>query len=122
MHSPALVPPVFDPGAVWLVGAGPGAQELPAPQVVRKAAIVLDEMLVSGEIFSLANPGTGGPRTGGSITRDATRPEPAVRISSPGKVVDQAVPAVTPRQRLKAWQQIAPITVVANQQQTRIAG
>ncbi|HEX3992136.1 MAG TPA: hypothetical protein VHX39_13270, partial [Acetobacteraceae bacterium] len=110
----------FDAGVVWLVGARPGVPELLAPQVARRAAIVFGETVVSGEIFSLASPGAAGG-TGGSITRDATRPEQTVQITNPGEAVDRPVPASTLRQRLAAWQQTAPMTVVANQQQTDIA-
>jgi siroheme synthase len=121
MLPPALVPPAFNVGAFWLVSAGPGEPELLAPQAAQKAAINFGETVVPGEIFSLASPCAAGG-TGGSPTRDATRPEQTVQITSPGKAIDQPVPVVTLRQRLTAWQQPVPSSVVANQQQTRIAG
>ena len=52
-----LLPPSFDPGSVWLVGAGPGDPgllTLHAAHALSQADIVLYDALVSGEILSLA--------------------------------------------------------------------
>lgn len=67
-----------------------------------------------------------------ALIQDATRPQQAVRITTLGQAVDQPAalaptlvvigPVVTLRQRLAAWQQTAPMTVVDHQQKTRIAG
>lgn len=57
MLSPALVPPAFDAGSVWLVGAGPGDPgllTLHALHALREAEIILHDALVSEEILSLA--------------------------------------------------------------------
>ncbi len=52
-----LIPPPFDPGSVWLVGAGPGDPgllTLHAAHALAQADIVLHDALVSEEILSLA--------------------------------------------------------------------
>ncbi len=52
-----LVPPAFDPGSVWLVGAGPGDPgllTLHALHALETADVVLHDALVSPEILSLA--------------------------------------------------------------------
>ena len=81
MLPPALVPPAFDPGSVWLVGAGPGDPgllTLHALHALREAEIILHDALVPEEILSLApqarleavgkRAGGGGPRNCGSIS------------------------------------------------------
>jgi uroporphyrin-III C-methyltransferase len=67
-----------------------------------------------------------------ALVRDATRPEQTVQITTLAQAADQPAshaatlvvigPVVTVRQHLAAWQQIAPMTVVNEQQQTRVAG
>lgn len=53
-----LVPPEFEPGSVWLVGAGPGDPgllTLHAAHALATADIVLHDALVSPEILALAS-------------------------------------------------------------------
>ena len=57
MLPPALVPPAFDAGSVWLVGAGPGDPgllTLHALHALAEAEIILHDALVPEEILSLA--------------------------------------------------------------------
>ena len=57
MLPPALVPPAFDAGSVWLVGAGPGDPgllTLHALHALQQADIILHDALVPEEILSLA--------------------------------------------------------------------
>jgi uroporphyrin-III C-methyltransferase len=67
-----------------------------------------------------------------AVVQDATRPQQTVQITTLAAVGDQPVavapalvvigPVVTVRKRLAAWQQTAPMTVVDEPQQARIAG
>jgi uroporphyrin-III C-methyltransferase len=67
-----------------------------------------------------------------ALIQDATRPEQTVQITTLADAADQPTaiaptlvvigPVVTVRQRLVAWQQIAPMTVINEPQQARIAG
>lgn len=53
--------PVFEPGSVWLVGAGPGDPgllTLTAAHALEQADIILHDALVAPEILSLAGPQT----------------------------------------------------------------
>jgi uroporphyrin-III C-methyltransferase len=57
MDFPGLVGPRFDPGSVWLVGAGPGDPgllTLHAAYALGQADVVLHDSLVSDAILSLA--------------------------------------------------------------------
>src|SRR5579875_482059 len=57
MNIPGLVAPVFDPGSVWLVGAGPGDPgllTLHAAHALDVADVVLHDALVAPEILALA--------------------------------------------------------------------
>ena len=69
-----LLPPTFDPGSVWLVGAGPGDPgllTLHAAHALGQADIVLHDALVSDEILSLAPQAIlehAGKRAGGTRT------------------------------------------------------
>jgi uroporphyrin-III C-methyltransferase len=57
MLPSALVPPSFDAGTVWLVGAGPGDPgllTLHALHALTQAEIILYDALVPEEILSLA--------------------------------------------------------------------
>lgn len=71
---PRCRPPDFEPGAVWLVGAGPGDPgllTLHALQALTEADIVLHDALVSPDILALAATArleSVGKRAGGSRT------------------------------------------------------
>ncbi len=74
MLPPTLVPPPFDAGSVWLVGAGPGDPgllTLHALHALTQAEVVLHDALVSEEILSLAAQARlepAGKRAGGART------------------------------------------------------
>ena len=74
MIPPRLLPSTFDPGTVWLVGAGPGDPgllTLHAAHALSEADIVLHDALVSDEILSIANQAVlepAGKRAGGKRT------------------------------------------------------
>ncbi len=74
MLPPALVPPAFDAGSVWLVGAGPGDPgllTLHALHALTWAEIILHDALVPEEILSLAPQArleAAGKRAGGQRT------------------------------------------------------
>lgn len=68
-----LAPPPFDPGCVWLVGAGPGDPGLltvHAAYALSLADVVLHDALISPEILGLASGGLidVGKRAGGART------------------------------------------------------
>jgi uroporphyrin-III C-methyltransferase len=75
MDFPGLVGPRFDPGSVWLVGAGPGDPgllTLHAAYALGQADVVLHDALVSDAILSLAPSARlelAGKRAGGVRTR-----------------------------------------------------
>ena len=74
MFPPTLNPPPFDPGTVWLVGAGPGDPgllTLHALHALTQAEIVLHDALVPEEILALAAQARlelAGKRAGGTRT------------------------------------------------------
>jgi uroporphyrin-III C-methyltransferase len=74
MLPPALIPPAFDAGSVWLVGAGPGDPgllTLHALHALTEAEIILHDALVPEEILSLAPQARlepAGKRAGGKRT------------------------------------------------------
>src|SRR5450755_1073467 len=54
MLPPSLIPPPFDPGTVWLVGAGPGDPgllTLHAVDALRRAEIIVYDALVSPAVL-----------------------------------------------------------------------
>lgn len=75
MHFPALVGPRFDPGSVWLVGAGPGDPgllTLHAAYALGQADVVVHDALVSDAVLSLAPSAAfelAGKRAGGVRTQ-----------------------------------------------------
>ncbi|HEX2940581.1 MAG TPA: uroporphyrinogen-III C-methyltransferase [Rhodopila sp.] len=75
MHFPGLHPPPFDPGSVWLVGAGPGDPgllTLHAAHALTQADVVLHDALIAPEILSLATTARlemAGKRAGGVRTQ-----------------------------------------------------
>ena len=74
MPPPVLLAPRFDPGSVWLVGAGPGDPgllTLHALHALTEADVVLHDALVSEEILALAVKARleqAGKRAGGTST------------------------------------------------------
>lgn len=59
-RMPTLDFPVFEPGWVWLAGAGPGDAgllTLHALNALEQADVIVHDALVSGEVLALARPG-----------------------------------------------------------------
>ncbi|HYZ25005.1 MAG TPA: uroporphyrinogen-III C-methyltransferase [Rhodopila sp.] len=57
MHIPGLLPPTFDAGSVWLVGAGPGDPgllTLHALHALTQADVIVHDALIPPDILSLA--------------------------------------------------------------------
>ena len=89
-----LQPPSFDPGSVWLVGAGPGDPgllTLHAAFALSQADIVLHDALVSHEILSIAPQAVlepAGKRAGGKRTPQLRINQRLVQLARQGlKVV-----------------------------------
>src|SRR3954469_22069225 len=60
MDLPALDFPPFDPGSVWLVGAGPGDPgllSLHALHALRQAEVIVHDALVDPRVLALARAG-----------------------------------------------------------------
>jgi len=73
MHFPGLLPPSFDSGSVWLVGAGPGDPgllTLHAAYALSQADVVVHDALIPAEILSLTHAPLelAGKRAGGMRT------------------------------------------------------
>ena len=89
-----LIPPTFDPGSVWLVGAGPGDPgllTLHAAHALSQANIVLHDALVSDDVLSLAPQAIlepVGKRAGGQRTKQLLINQRLVQLARQGlKVV-----------------------------------
>jgi uroporphyrin-III C-methyltransferase len=93
MLRPTLVSPAFDPGSVWLVGAGPGDPgllTLHALRALEQAEVVLYDALVSEEILSLAIQArleAAGKRAGGRRTPQLRINQRLVTLARQGKRV-----------------------------------
>ena len=93
MLPPSLVPPPFDPGSVWLVGAGPGDPgllTLHALHALEQADIILHDALVSEEILSLApraRKEPAGKRAGGHRTPQLRINQRLIALAAQGRRV-----------------------------------
>lgn len=89
-HHPTLIAPQFEPGTVWLVGAGPGDPgllTLHAWQALQAADVVLHDALVSAEILSLAPQAileSAGKRAGGARTPQLRINDRLIRLARQG--------------------------------------
>lgn len=90
MHFPGLVAPRFDPGTVWLVGAGPGDPgllTLHAAFALGQADVVVHDALVSDAILSLAPQARhemAGKRAGGVRTQQLRINERLIQLAREG--------------------------------------
>ena len=90
MHFPAVAAPRFDPGSVWLVGAGPGDPgllTLHAASALSQADAVVHDALVSQAILSLASGARhemAGKRAGGVRTRQLRINQRLVQLARQG--------------------------------------
>jgi len=90
MEFPGLVGPRFDPGSVWLVGAGPGDPgllTLHAAYALSQADVVLHDALVSRSILSLAPQARhemAGKRAGGVRTQQLRINNRLIRLAREG--------------------------------------
>jgi uroporphyrin-III C-methyltransferase len=85
-----MISPVFEPGSVWLVGAGPGDPgllTLHAARALAEADVVLHDDLVSPEILALASPARlepVGKRAGRARTPQLRINERLIRLAHEG--------------------------------------
>ena len=90
MHFPGLVGARFDPGSVWLVGAGPGDPgllTLHAAHALGQADVVVHDALVSDAILSLAPNAVlelAGKRAGGVRTQQLRINDRLIRLARRG--------------------------------------
>jgi uroporphyrin-III C-methyltransferase len=90
MHFPGLTGARFDPGSVWLVGAGPGDPgllTLHAAYALSQAEVVLHDALVSAPILSLAPQARlelAGKRAGGIHAQQLTINSRLVHLAQQG--------------------------------------
>ncbi|MGD0103556.1 MAG: uroporphyrinogen-III C-methyltransferase [Rhodopila sp.] len=90
MDFPGLVGPRFDPGSVWLVGAGPGdpgLMTLHAAYGLGRADVVVHDALVSGAILSLAPQARhelAGKRAGGVRTQQLRINDRLIQLAREG--------------------------------------
>jgi uroporphyrin-III C-methyltransferase len=93
MDFPGLAGPRFDPGSVWLVGAGPGDPgllTLHAAFALSQADVVVHDALVSGAILSLAPRARhemAGKRAGGVRTQQLRINDRLIQLAREGKRV-----------------------------------
>ena len=93
MDFPGLVGPRFDPGSVWLVGAGPGDPgllTLHAAYALGQADVVVHDALVSPEILSLAPQASdemAGKRAGGVRTQQLRINDRLIQLAREGRRV-----------------------------------
>ena len=93
MLPPTLISPPFDPGSVWLVGAGPGDPgllTLHALRALEQADVILYDALVSEEILSLgahARLEAAGKRAGGRRTPQLGINQRLITLARQGKRV-----------------------------------
>ena len=89
-HFPGLTGPRFDPGIVWLVGAGPGDPgllTLHAAYALGQADVVVHDALVSDAILSLAPQARlemAGKRAGGVRTQQLRINDQLIRLARQG--------------------------------------
>lgn len=90
MDFPSLLAPTFDPGSVWLVGAGPGDPgllTLHAAHALAHADIVVHDALVSPDILALAPAAVlemAGKRAGGIRTAQLRINDRLIRLARQG--------------------------------------
>jgi uroporphyrin-III C-methyltransferase len=90
MNFPGLLGPRFDPGSVWLVGAGPGDPgllTLHAAYALGQADVVVHDALVSGAILSLppqARHELAGKRAGGVRTQQLRINDRLIQLAREG--------------------------------------
>jgi uroporphyrin-III C-methyltransferase len=90
MHFPGLTGARFDPGSVWLVGAGPGDPgllTLHAAYALSQAEVVLHDALVSAPILSLAPQARlelAGKRAGGIHAQQLTINSRLIQLAQQG--------------------------------------
>jgi uroporphyrin-III C-methyltransferase len=90
MDFPALIGPRFDPGSVWLVGAGPGDPgllTLHAAHALGQADVIVHDALVSDAVLSLARSAVlelAGKRAGGVRTQQLRINERLIQLARQG--------------------------------------
>lgn len=90
MEIPGLIAPQFEPGSVWLVGAGPGDPgllTLHAAHALSQADVVVHDALVSSAILSLAAGARlemAGKRAGGVRTQQLRINGQLIRLAQQG--------------------------------------
>jgi uroporphyrin-III C-methyltransferase len=90
MNFPSLIGARFDPGSVWLVGAGPGDPgllTLHAAYALGQADVVVHDALVTAEILSLAPQARhepAGKRAGGVRTRQLRINDRLIQLAREG--------------------------------------
>ena len=118
-----MTSPVFEPGTVWLVGAGPGDPgllTLHAAHALAEADIVLHDALVSPDILALASRARlepVGKRAGGRRTPQLRINERLIRLAREGHRVVRLKggdPLVFGRGARKRWRWLPPASASAS--------